>query len=73
MPAYCNLLVYYDGSPESRSALVHVARLGAALSATVHVLSVADIGSAVGSCFGYLSDIACLHIEGDRMITSRSK
>ena len=65
MPVYHNLLIYYDGSPESRSALLHVTRLGFALDATVHVLSVVDIGSAVGASVGYISDMACLRIEGD--------
>jgi nucleotide-binding universal stress UspA family protein len=49
MPVYHNLLIYYDGSPESRTALLHVTRLGSALAATVHVLSVVDVGSAVGA------------------------
>jgi nucleotide-binding universal stress UspA family protein len=49
MPDHYNLLVYYDGSPESRSALLRATRLGYALTATVHVLSVVDIGSAIGS------------------------
>jgi hypothetical protein len=35
MPNHFNLLVYYDGSPESRSALLRVTRLGFALAATV--------------------------------------
>ncbi|MGF6992325.1 universal stress protein [Paraburkholderia sp. GAS32] len=64
MPDHYNLLVYYDGSPESRSALLRVTRLGYALTATVHVLSVVDIGSAVGCSVGYLSDMACLQMEG---------
>jgi nucleotide-binding universal stress UspA family protein len=64
MPVYHNLLIYYDGSPESRTALLHVTRLGSALAATVHVLSVVDVGSAVGASFGYMSDMACLQIEG---------
>jgi nucleotide-binding universal stress UspA family protein len=64
MPNHFNLLVYYDGSPESRSALLRVTRLGFALAATVHVLSVVDIGSAVGSSCGYFSDVACLQMEG---------
>ncbi|WP_206001956.1 universal stress protein [Paraburkholderia aromaticivorans] len=64
MPDHYNLLVYYDGSPESRSALLRVTRLGYALTATVHVLSVVDIGSAVGSSLGYLSDVACSQMEG---------
>lgn len=63
MPDHYNLLVYYDGSPESRSALLRVARLGYALTATVHVLSVVDIGSAVASSLGYVSDVACSHME----------
>lgn len=65
MPVYRNLLVYYDGSPESRSALLHVAQLGSALAATVHVLSVIDIGTAVGASLGYMSDVVCLQMEGD--------
>jgi nucleotide-binding universal stress UspA family protein len=64
MPNHFNLLVYYDGSPESRSALLRVTRLGFALAATVHVLSVVDIGSAVGSSCGYISDVTCLQMEG---------
>jgi nucleotide-binding universal stress UspA family protein len=64
MRDHYNLLMYYDGSPESRSALLRVTQLGYALTATVHVLSVVDIGSAVGSSLGYLSDVACLQIEG---------
>ncbi|MDN7179712.1 universal stress protein [Caballeronia sp. SEWSISQ10-4 2] len=64
MRDHYNLLMYYDGSPESRSALLRVTRLGYALTATVHILSVVDIGSAVGSSLGYLSDVACLQIEG---------
>ena len=63
MPDQYNLLVYYDGSPESKSALLRVTRLGCALTATVHVLSVVDIGSAVGSCLGHLSDVACSQME----------
>jgi nucleotide-binding universal stress UspA family protein len=64
MPDHHNLLVYYDGSPESRSALLRVTHLAHALRATVHVLSLVDIGLAVGSSFGHLSDVACLQIEG---------
>ena len=64
MPDHFNLLVYYDGSPESRLALLRVTRLGCALTATVHVLSVVDIGSAVGCSVGYLSEMACLQMEG---------
>jgi nucleotide-binding universal stress UspA family protein len=64
MPDHYNLLVYYDGSPESRSALLRVTRLGYALTATVHVLSVVDIGSAVGCSVGYVSDMACVQMEG---------
>ncbi|MFM0556734.1 universal stress protein [Paraburkholderia sediminicola] len=64
MPDHYNLLVYYDGSPESRSALLRVTRLGYALTATVHVLSVVDIGAAVGGSLGYLSDVACSQMEG---------
>jgi nucleotide-binding universal stress UspA family protein len=63
MPVYHNVLVYYDGSTESRSALPHVARLGSALATTVHVLSVVDVGSAVGASLGYLLDMACLQME----------
>jgi nucleotide-binding universal stress UspA family protein len=63
MPDQYNLLVYYDGSPESKSALMRVTRLGCALTATVHVLSVVDIGTAVGSSFGHLSDVACSQME----------
>lgn len=65
MSSNYNLLVYYDGSPESRSALLRTTHLGCALTATVHVLSVVDIGSAVGSSFGYLSDIVCSQIESE--------
>lgn len=65
MPVYHDVLVYYDGSNESRAALQYVARLGSALAATVHVLSVVDIGSSVGASLGYLSDMACLQIEGN--------
>jgi nucleotide-binding universal stress UspA family protein len=65
MPVYHNLLIYYDGSPESRSALLHVARLGSALATTVHVLSVIDIGSAIDATLGYVSGMACLQMEGD--------
>ncbi|CAB3775922.1 hypothetical protein LMG28614_00110 [Paraburkholderia ultramafica] len=64
MPDHYNLLVYYDGSPESRSALLRVSRLAYALSATVHVLSLVDLGWAIGSSLGNLSDVACLQIEG---------
>jgi nucleotide-binding universal stress UspA family protein len=64
MADHYNLLMYYDGSPESRSALRRVTHLGYALAATVHVLSVVNIGSAVGSSLGYLSNMACLQIEG---------
>lgn len=64
MPDHYNLLVYYDGSPESRSALVRAGRLALALNATVHVLSLVDIGLAVGSSFGNLSDVACRQMEG---------
>jgi nucleotide-binding universal stress UspA family protein len=64
MHDHSNLLLYYDGSPESRSALLRVTRLAYALSATVHVLSVVDIGLAVGSSLGNLSDVACRQIEG---------
>jgi nucleotide-binding universal stress UspA family protein len=64
MPDHYNLLLYYDGSPESRSALLRAARLGYALAATVHVLSVVDIGSAVSYHVGYISDMACLQLEG---------
>jgi nucleotide-binding universal stress UspA family protein len=64
MPDQYKLLVYYDGSPESRSALLRVTRLGYALTATVHVLSVVDIGSAVGSGLGHLSDAMCSQMEG---------
>jgi nucleotide-binding universal stress UspA family protein len=64
IPDHHNLLVYYDGSPESRSALLRVTHLAHALRATVHVLSLVDIGLAVGSSFGHLSDVACLQIEG---------
>jgi nucleotide-binding universal stress UspA family protein len=64
MPDQYNLLIYYDGSPESRSALLRVTRLGYALTATVHVLSVVDVGSAVCCTAGYLSDMMCLQMEG---------
>jgi nucleotide-binding universal stress UspA family protein len=64
MPDHYNLLVYYDGSPESRSALLRATRLGCALTATIHVLSVVDIGSAVGSSVGYVTDMACVQMEG---------
>lgn len=63
MPDHHNFLLYYDGTPESRSALLRVTRLGYALDATVHVLSVVDIDSAVGYCIGYISDMACLQLE----------
>jgi nucleotide-binding universal stress UspA family protein len=66
MPDHFNLLVYYDGSPESRSALMRATRLGRALAATVHVLSVVDIGSAVGFSVGYISDLACVQMRGGR-------
>lgn len=64
MPDHYNLLVYYDGSLESKSALLRATRLGCALAATVHVLSVMDIGSAIGSSVGYVSDMACVQMEG---------
>jgi nucleotide-binding universal stress UspA family protein len=64
MRDHYSLLVYYDGSPESRSALLRVTRLGYALTATVHVLSVMDLGSAVGASVGYLTDVACSQMEG---------
>jgi nucleotide-binding universal stress UspA family protein len=63
MRDHYNLLVYYDGSPEARSALLRVTRLAHALRATVHVLSLVDIGLAVGSSLGNLSDVACRQIE----------
>ncbi|MBP0593306.1 universal stress protein [Paraburkholderia sp. LEh10] len=63
MPDHYNLLVYYDGSPESRSALLRVTRLGYALSATVHVLSVVDIVSAVGCSVGHVSGIEYVQME----------
>jgi nucleotide-binding universal stress UspA family protein len=65
MPDHYNLLLYYDGSPESRSALLRVTRLGNALAATVHVLSVVDIDSVVGYCIGFVSDMACRHLEDE--------
>ena len=65
MPGYYNLLVYYDGSPESRLALLRVTRLGCALSATVHVLSVLNIDTAISRSVGFVSDTACLLMEDE--------
>jgi nucleotide-binding universal stress UspA family protein len=63
MSSHYNLLVYYDGSPESRAALLRATQLGYALTGTVHVLSVVDIGSAIGSSHGYLSEVVCSQLE----------
>ena len=65
MSDHYNLLLYYDGSPESRSALLRVTRLGHALAATVHVLSVVDIEAAIGYSVGFISNMACLQLEGE--------
>ncbi|MGF6760283.1 nucleotide-binding universal stress UspA family protein [Paraburkholderia sp. GAS33] len=65
MPDHFDLLLYYDGSPESRSALLRVTCLGYALAATVHVLSVVDVEAALGYCVGFISNIACLQMEGE--------
>jgi nucleotide-binding universal stress UspA family protein len=64
MHHHYNLLAYYDGAAESRSALLRATRLGYALTATVHVLSVVDIGSVVGCSLRYLPDLAYLQMEG---------
>lgn len=63
MSSQYNLLVYYDGSPESRAALLRAAQLGYALTGTVHVLSVVDIASAIGASHGCLPDVVCLQLE----------
>jgi len=65
MSDHYNLLLYYDRSPESASALLRVIRLGAALTATVHVLSVAEIDLGIGDSVGCISAMARLEIEGE--------
>jgi nucleotide-binding universal stress UspA family protein len=42
MEPFTRILLAYDGSPESRSALIRCVHLAAALSATVDVVSVVD-------------------------------
>jgi nucleotide-binding universal stress UspA family protein len=58
-----NMLIYYDGSEEAGSALRRVGRLAPALAAQIHVLTVADIASAMAWSTGMLTDIAYDRIE----------
>jgi nucleotide-binding universal stress UspA family protein len=52
------ILLYYDGSPEARSALHRAADLALALGAHADVLAVVDTGSTMSVGEWYLSDIA---------------
>jgi nucleotide-binding universal stress UspA family protein len=63
MRGYQNILIYYDGSEEAESALRRVGGLGSALTAQIHVITVADMASAIAWSAGMLSHIAYDRLE----------
>jgi nucleotide-binding universal stress UspA family protein len=54
-----SVLVYYDGSTEALLALERLALLASLRRATIHVLAVADMTTAIVSTAGALTDAAC--------------
>lgn len=57
------ILLYYDGSPEARSALHCAADLALAFDAHTDILVVASADSAISASVGYLSDMAFVAIR----------
>ncbi len=63
MPSSSRILLFYDGTAESRAALLRCAELALALAAPVDVVAVVDFVDANAACAGMLSGLTAAQME----------
>lgn len=65
MSSASNILLFYDGTEEARSALLRCAELSVALAARVDVVNVVDFADISARCAGMVSDVVLTQIEDE--------